>query len=116
MAWSRIKGVSETIRVIRRLAAFLPPIAPDADRISETISSLHKRFPFLFIAASQKCLIRGFLIFFYGQRMKLNMRLQFGGLWADNELRIHCWILLEDRYFYEVPDVINEYELLVEYS
>lgn len=118
IGWSRVKGVTGTIRLIKKMAHFLPPVKPGAEEISEEITFLHKRFPFLFLAKDQKCLIRGFLLFFYGKRMGLNMRLRFGCCWDDDkdDMKVHCWILLENKYFYEIAEVIDEYELLVEYS
>jgi hypothetical protein len=116
MGWSRFRGVTGTVSMIRWLVEHLPPKAGSLEMVSDKVSRLHRRFPFLFVGRRQKCLIRGFLLLFYAKRMGLDVLLRFGCRWEGDALKTHCWIVRGDVSLFEVADVLDEYETLVEYA
>lgn len=113
---SRFFGVTKTIWFIKQLVRILPLQNQSLDDISEKAGFLHQRIPFLFIARKQKCLIRGFLLFFFGKRMKLDICLRFGCELEDNTLKTHCWILENNAVRFEANEIINKYGTLVDYT
>lgn len=115
MIWSRFRGVSGTTRLIRYLAHRLVPLEECLDDTSQKLSCLHQKMPFIFFAAKQKCLIRGFVLFFYGKRMGIDIRLRFGCCWKNNDLKTHCWIMVQDGPCYETDEFLNEFEMLIDY-
>ncbi len=116
IVFSRFCGVTKTIRVIEVFVRILPLKEKSFCDISEKAESLYQRTPFLFIAKKQKCLIRGFLLFFFGKRMGLDICLRFGCQWENNILKTHCWILENNIVRFEVDEVIKEYDTLVDYT
>lgn len=113
---SRFFGVTTTIRVIHLLGRTLPLKAKLLDTVSYRIDLLYQRFPFLFVAKKQKCLIRGFLLFFFGKRMRFDICLRFGCQLENERLKTHCWILENNIIRYEVDEVIKEYVTLIDYT
>lgn len=116
MLLSRFRGVPGTIHLIRLLADRLAPLKACLDDTSRKLSCFHRKMPFLFFAAKQKCLIRGFVLFFYGKRMGIDIRLRFGCCWKNNEIKTHCWILVQDSPCYETAEFLEEFEMLIEYA
>lgn len=86
------------------------------DTLSDKIDWLHRHMPSLLLAKKQKCLIRGFVLFFYGKRMGLDTRLRFGCQWEGDLLKTHCWILEDGVVRFELDEVIKEYETLYDYK
>lgn len=113
---SRLYGVTKTIRIIKRIVRMMPLESLSLDTLSDKIDLLHQRMPFLLLAKKQKCLIRGFLLFFYGKRLGLDIWLRFGCQWEGDQLKTHCWILESGVVRYEVDEVIKEYETLFDYT
>ena len=114
--WSHFRGVPGTIRLIRRLARTLPKRQRSIEGYLHKLNLLLNHMPFLFPARKQGCLIRGFLLFFYGKRFDMDVRLCFGAKWSQDELKTHCWILEQGFARFEVTDVIKDYVVLVEYN
>ena len=112
---SRIKGISPTIRLIRRLAALAPADGCCIEDYSRSIDRLVKRKPFLFWARHRTCLIRGLLLYYFGKRNRLEVRLSFGSKPAARGFDTHCWIVLEGTIRFEVDEVIKQYTPLIEY-
>lgn len=113
---SQLKGVTGAIRLIHILAARFPLATGRIDDYSAHIDRLINKWPFLFFRHKQICLIRGLLLFFYGKRRKLDVRLNFGSRRANLRFDTHCWIIQNGFIRFEVEDVIRQYTLLVEYS
>ena len=117
--FSRLRGISGTIRLIRLIASALPMHKVSLDTVSIKIDLIINRMPCLFFAGKQKCLIRGLLLYFYGKRMGENIHLTFGCKWEDKEkrnLKTHCWIVHNGNIRFEVNDIIDKYVTLVEYK
>lgn len=117
--FSRLRGISGTIHLIRLIVSALPMYEVSLDTVSKKIDLIINRIPFLFIARKQKCLIRGLLLYFYGKRMGQNIHLSFGCKWEDKErrnLKTHCWIVHNGNIRFEVNDIIDKYVTLVEYK
>ncbi|MBW1820473.1 MAG: hypothetical protein JRI92_01715 [Deltaproteobacteria bacterium] len=117
--FSRLRGISGTIRLIRLIVSALPMHKVSLDTVSKKIDLIINRVPCLFIARKQKCLIRGLLLYFYGKRMEQNIHLTFGCKWEDKErrnLKTHCWIVHNGNIRFEVNDIIDKYVTLVEYK
>jgi len=117
--FSRLRGISGTIRLIRLVVSALPMYKVSLDTVSKKIDLIINRVPCLFIARKQKCLIRGLLLYFYGKRMEQNIHLTFGCKWEDKErrnLKTHCWIVHNGNIRFEVNDIIDKYVTLVEYK
>ena len=115
-ALSRLRGITATMQFIRRASNLLPLSKGDVGAYSDRIDTLFGRFPFLFIARKQRCLLRGLLIYFFGKRRQLDVRLQFGSKKANAGFDTHCWIALGRQVYFEVEDVIKQYTVLVEYK
>ncbi len=116
IAWSRIQGVPSTIHLICRMSQACPSQGKLLDSTSEQINLLIGRFPFLFLARKQRCLIRGFLLFFQGKRTREDVRLRFGCHWEQGRLKTHCWILQKGVVRFEVQKVMKDLVTLVEYT
>ena len=117
--FSRLRGISGTIRLIRLIVSALPMHKVSLDTVSIKIDLIINRVPCLFIAKKQKCLIRGLLLYFYGKRMGQNIHLTFGCKWEDKErrnLKTHCWIIHNGNIRFEVSNIIDNYVTLVEYQ
>jgi hypothetical protein len=112
---SRRKGITATIRFIRLIGESLPLSKGDLGAYSNNIDTLLDRFPFLFLARKQRCLLRGLLLYFFGKRRGIDIRLQFGSKKTDSGLDTHCWISHGRKIRFEVEEVIKQYTLLVEY-
>jgi hypothetical protein len=112
---SRRKGITTTVRYIGRLGRVLPLPKGDLEAYSDNIDILFDTFPFLFLAAKQRCLLRGLLLYFFGKRRRIDIRLQFGSKRTDNGLETHCWISHGRKIQFEVKEVIEQYTPLVEY-
>lgn len=115
VGWSRFRGVPQTIRLIRRLAQAFPLRKGAIHIFSERVNLLLRRLPFLFLARHQSCLIRGFLLYFYGKRLGIDICLHFGSQLDQGKFKTHCWILEQGIIRYEVEEVIRDYVVLVEY-
>ena len=113
---SRFYGVTATIRAINWLGRMLPLKTKLLDTVSDRADILYQRFPFLFVARRQKCLIRGFLLFFFGKRMGVDICLRFGCQLENSLLKTHCWILENNIIRYEVDEVVKEYVTLIDYT
>jgi hypothetical protein len=114
-AFSRWKGITATTRFICRMGESLPLSKGDLKAYSKRIDILLDRFPFLFLAGKQRCLVRGLLLYFFGKRRRIDIRLQFGSKKTDKGLDTHCWISHDRKIQFEVEEVIRQYTLLVEY-
>jgi hypothetical protein len=117
--FSRLRGISGAIRLIRLIASALPMHKGLLNTFSEIIDLNLSRIPYLFFARKQKCLIRGLLLYFYGKRMGENIHLTFGCKWEDKErrnLKTHCWIVHNGNIRFEVSNIIDNYVTLVEYQ
>jgi hypothetical protein len=114
-AVSRRKGITATVRFICRLGKLLPLSKGDLGAYSNSIDILLDRFPFLFLARKQRCLLRGLLLYYFGKRRRIDIRLQFGSKKTENGLDTHCWISHGRKIQFEVEEVIKQYTLLVEY-
>ena len=115
IGWSRFCGVTKTIRLARRLARAFPLQEELLDSFSKKADLLLCCLPFLFLDRKQGCLIRGFLLYFYGKRLGLKVRLHFGSQWKQGKLRNHCWIVQQGVVRYEVEEVIRDYVTIIEY-
>ena len=115
IAVSRRIGITATIRFICRIGESLPLTKGDLGAYSNSIDILLDRFPFLFLARKQRCLVRGLLLYFFGKRRRIDIRLQFGSKKTDTGLDTHCWISHGRKIQFEVEAVIKQYTLLVEY-
>ena len=113
---SQLKGVTGAIRLIRTLSAWFPSEKGRIDDYSTHTDRLIKKWPFLFLCHKQICLIRGLLLFFYGKRRNLDVRLNFGSRRIDHRFDTHCWIIQNGVIRFEVEDVIRQYTILVEYA
>jgi len=113
---ARWRGVTPTVRFIKRMTPWLPSAKGDLDDYSDRIDGLLKMVPFLFYARRQGCLIRGLLLFFFGKRRKLAIELHFGSKIVDQTFNSHCWIILDGEIRFEVDSVIQQYTTLVEYT
>ncbi len=113
---ARWQGVTPTVRLIKKIAPWVPISKGGLGEYSDRIDALLKNFPFLFYAHRQVCLIRGLLLFFFGKRRKLDIRLHFGSKIVNGEFNTHCWILLDGEIRFEVDEVIRQYTTLIEYS
>ncbi|MFC1888923.1 lasso peptide biosynthesis protein [Thermodesulfobacteriota bacterium] len=103
--------------MIRFLARVLPSKRGSLDRYSSRINGLLQRFPNLFfIGKRQRCLIRGFLLFFFGKRLNQDVRLRFGSKRENGILRTHCWIVQGGTIRFDDEESIGQYVVLVEYS
>lgn len=115
--WSRLCGLAATIALINRWADRLRLAEISLDDVSERVERAYARYRFLFVARRQKCLIRGFLIFFYAKRARMDIRLIFGA--ADDGKgrppKWHCWIVADNEVKYEMQDVIDTYTPFIEY-
>jgi hypothetical protein len=116
MIASQMKGVTTAIRLIRTLAEWFPLETGCIDDYSIQIDRLIKKWPFLFLCHKQNCLIRGLLLFFYGKRCKMDVRLNFGSRRINHRFDTHCWIVQNGVIRFEVEDVIRQYTTLVEYA
>jgi len=103
------------VRVIKKIASWLPLYAGDLDQYSIRIDKLRENLPFLFFAHRQGCLIRGLLLLFFGKRRKLNVQLHFGSKIVDQRFDTHCWISLDGKVRFEVDEVVRQYTPLIEY-
>jgi hypothetical protein len=97
------------------LAKAFPLQEESLDNFSNKIDLLLRRLPFLFLCRKQKCLIRGFLLYFYGKRLGMDICLRFGSQWEQGKLKNHCWIIQEGIIRYEAENVIREYVTIIEY-
>jgi hypothetical protein len=113
---SQAKGVTKAIRFINYLGNLFPQTGIKLDQYSSLIDKLIKRCPFLLIAGKQACLIRGLLLYFFGKRNGLNIKLCFGSKQTNRGFDTHCWIVCDGRILYEVDKVIKQYTTLVEYA
>jgi len=88
------------------------------DLDSERIERCYSRFRYLFIARRQKCLIRGFLLYFYGKRARADVRLIFGAAKSENHgsPKWHCWITEAYQLKFEVSEVIGKYTPFLEFA
>ncbi len=116
MAASRLQGITPTIRLMCRIGKLIPLVNGNLGTYSKSIDKLLDRFPFLFIAGKQRCLVRGLLLYFFGKRHQMDIRLQFGSKQVNNGFDTHCWIKLNRQVQFEVEDVIKQYMVLVEYK
>ena len=116
MGCSRLMGVPKTVKLIKRLSLMLPLDGESLNHISENIDLIYKRTRYLLLAQKQKCLIRGFLIFFYGKRLGAAIRLVFGVQMEDRDPKWHCWLVEEENLLFEVDEVISRYVQMVEYT
>ncbi len=116
IGWSCLHGVSKTIFLVHRLARALPLNKGSLDGFSDKVNLLLRLLPFLFLGRKQGCLLRGFLLYFYGKRLNMDVRLRFGSQWGHGKLKTHCWILQEGVVRFETEDVIRDYVMLLEYS
>lgn len=119
MLWNRLFGVASTVGLIRRCAAGQPRLSGvPLEEISLKIDLWCGRYPYLFVGRSQKCLIRGYLLYFYGKRSGRPVQLIFGASEsaARQTVKWHCWIMEEGRIKFEVPEVIGDYTPFLEYS
>lgn len=113
---SRLCGVTKTIRIMKRIVRMMPHQSLSLDTLSDKMDWLYRHMPLIFLARKQKCLIRGFLLFFYGKRMGLDICLRFGCQWEEGQLKTHCWIVEGGVVRYEIDSVIDEYETLFDYT
>jgi hypothetical protein len=113
---SRLRGITATIKFIDGAVDLLPLANGELGAYSNSIDVLFDRFPFLFLARKQRCLLRGLLIYFFGKRRGLDIRLQFGSRKTKTGLDTHCWITLDRCVQFEVKEVIDQYTMLVEYK
>ena len=112
---SRHSGITATIRFIGRSCQLLPMVKENLGAYSNRIDFLLERFPFLFIGRKQRCLLRGLLLYFFGKRRRMDIRLHFGSKASETGFDTHCWITHEHKVQFEVADVVNQYTPLVEY-
>lgn len=115
MVLSRHRGITATIHFIGRGCRLLPMAKENLGAYSSRIDFLLERFPFLFMGRKQRCLLRGLLLYFFGKRRRMDIRLQFGSKASETGFDTHCWITHEQKVRFEVEEVINQYTLLVEY-
>lgn len=113
---SRLRGITATIKFIGRAADLLPSSNGELGAYSNSINALFDGLPFLFIARKQRCLLRGLLIYFFGKRKDLDIRLQFGSRKTKIGFDTHCWISLDGQVQFEVKEVIDQYTALIEYK
>lgn len=113
---SRLLGVSGAVRTIHLLVSVLPHRKGTLESISDKLDALlGGRLSFLFLAKKQRCLIRGFVLFFYGKRFRLDVGLRFGCRRKDGILVTHCWIVRDGEVLFERQSVIDDYVVLVAY-
>lgn len=100
------------------LARSLPPRNSPLEADSERIERCYARFRHLFVARGQKCLIRGFLLYFYGKRAGKDVRLIFGAAPSEDSgaPKWHCWIVEARQLKFEVPEVIGAYTPFLEFA
>lgn len=100
------------------LAERLPRHDSPLEADSERIERCYSRLRYLFIARKQKCLIRGFLLYFYGKRAGKDVRLIFGAAPSERcgSPKWHCWIVEASRLKFEVPEVIETYTPFLEFG
>jgi hypothetical protein len=115
IGWSWCAGIRKTIQLIRTLAPYFPLRNGKLEIFSKKIDVALSKIPFLFLARKQTCLIRGFLLFFYGKRLGEDIHFYFGCQWEQEIHKVHCWIEQNGQIQFEVPDVINKYTALMEY-
>lgn len=113
---ARWRGVTPTVRLIKRLASRSLLAKGEFGDYSDRIDGLLKNASFLFHAHRQRCLIRGLLLFFFGKSRGLDVRLRFGSKVENRKFETHCWIVLDGKIRFEVDDVIRRYTTLIEYS
>jgi hypothetical protein len=116
--WSRLFGVRPTIRLIQAWARRLKLADASLDGVSDCIERSYRRYRVLFVARRQKCIVRGFLLYFYGKRARLDVRLIFGAAASEpgRAPKWHCWIVLDDVVRFEVPEVIGQYTPFIEFA
>jgi len=112
---SRLRGVTSTIRLIGRIGGALPLTRGSVGAYSAAIDRLLRQVPLLFIARKQRCLVRGYLIYFFGKRRQLDIRLHFGSKQTVGGFDTHCWIEQGRRIRFELEEVISQYTRLIEY-
>lgn len=113
---SRLWGVSGAVRIILLLVSISPPRKGTLENISDRMDALlGGRLSFLFLAKRQPCLIRGFILYYYGKRFRLDVGLRFGCRQKDGVLQTHCWIVRDGVVLFERNGVIDKYVVLVEY-
>jgi len=115
MALSRLRGVTQTIHLIRLVSDKLALHKGRLDAYADKIDWLFRRLPFLFLSKKQGCLIRGFLLYFFCKRRRFKVQLHFGCRLEKGMLHTHCWIVQDGYICFEVEDVIRRYTTLVEY-
>jgi hypothetical protein len=116
IAISRFRGVTTTTRIARRAGRLFPISNGKLGDYSDKIDLLLRKVPFFFIARKQRCLVRGFLIYFFGKRRQMQVHLHFGSRKTDIGFDSHCWITHNTNVRFEVEDVIKQYTTLVEYN
>lgn len=114
-AISRLKGITATVKLICRIGESLPLAKGDLGTYSNSIDLLLERFPFLFLCRKQHCLLRGLLLYFFGKRLGIDIRLHFGSKKTDSGFDTHCWIAHGRQIQFEVEKVIKQYTRLIEY-
>jgi len=116
MGCARVCGLPKTIRIIDWLAKALPARRGLLDRYSERIDLLLDRFPYVLIGRKQRCLIRGFYLYFFGKRLHQDVCLRVGNKLEDGTPKVHCWILQEGMVRFEDQETIEPYVVLVDYA
>lgn len=113
-------GVKRTIRVINFFAAFGYSQFLSIAKVSENLQWAYTRLSFLVIGKKQKCLWRGYTLYYYAKCAQQPVKLVFGVKQderiQDNELNWHCWIELNDSPLFETPEVIEQYHRFIEFN
>lgn len=118
MLWNRFFGISSTIKLIKRCATLTTASDESLESISNKVDKCRQRAPYLFLFRKQKCLIRGYLLYFFGKNTGRDIRLVFGATKTNCSGLVawHCWILEQDQIKFEVPTVIEMYVPFIEYT
>ncbi len=114
---SRWLGVPSTMKWIVRAARWDWSGSADLDSISNRLDWWLKKTPWLFIGHRQKCLIRGFVLYYQAKRRRLNVSLTFGA--KSGVLGVpdwHCWLAIDGKIHYEVAEVIQQYVPMLVYT
>jgi hypothetical protein len=88
----------------------------DLETLSRQVDRWYSVLRPLFLAADQKCLIRGLLLYFYGKRMGYEVRLVFGGRKDGGDILWHCWIVDGTGARFELPGPLSEYVPVLEFT
>jgi len=118
MLWNRFFGIPSTIKFIKRCAALTSSSDESLVSISNKVDKCSQCVPYLFLFGRQKCLIRGYLLYFFGKNTGQDIRLVFGATKINcfDFIGWHCWILEQDQIKFEVPAVIEKYVPFLEYT